>query len=507
MKKKTGIFILLAAVVVFALQFTAGADTLSQNAKKAYAAQLSKSYISFSEITTNSVPTSVMQFSMVDFDNNGIPELVVKVGQAGGVSQYKMYIENNEIWSFENGRLVQHKEPENGTDDLHGLSILKYYPTKGIYYMEGGFKMMAWEKYYRYSNGKCTLLAKAYGNSGYPNESSITEEYYNGSGARITKAGYDNLVNSLIGGAAATNLTYYKNTASNRTNYILNRTLPSENRVPGTPALVSAVNRQNGIEVKWNKAANAEGYVVYRSTNGDSWKYLRTMKGYSSTSCIDTTAAAGTQYRYTVRSYRGDQKSGYDKNGKAVIRLTNPGLTKAYNGRNGIQVLWNKVQGATGYLVYRKTSGTDWKRIGIVESGSTPSFLDTGVKNAYGQTIVYTVRAKNGNCLSDYYRGGLTFFRLGAPALNSVTNVTGGRATVVWQKLAAASGYQIQYSQSNQFTTSGSVTRTSPNVVKHTVENLTKGKTWYFRIRPYRDINGKRIYGYYSNVISVKIVK
>ena len=96
MKRKYGMTLLLLTLLILVLPGTASASTQSQNAKKAYAELLSRSRISFEGVA--SVPTSIMSFDLVDFDNDGIPELYVHTGQAGGLEQYKMYIANCEIW-------------------------------------------------------------------------------------------------------------------------------------------------------------------------------------------------------------------------------------------------------------------------------------------------------------------------------------------------------------------------------------------------------------------------
>lgn len=74
-------------------------------------------------------------------------------------------------------------------------------------------------------------------------------------------------------------------------------------RQPQTPTLSGASSGSTGIRVKWKRAAGAQGYCIYRKTAGSGWKQIGTVNSRSVTSFVDTTAAAGTRYTYTVRSY------------------------------------------------------------------------------------------------------------------------------------------------------------------------------------------------------------
>ena len=75
-----------------------------------------------------------------------------------------------------------------------------------------------------------------------------------------------------------------------------------------------------------------------------------------------------------------------------------------------------------------------------------------------------------------------------------------------WAKDTTATGYQIQYSTSSKFT-SGNKTKniTKNSTTSATISSLTKGKTYYVRVRAYKTIDGKKIYGAYSTVKKVKI--
>lgn len=88
--------------------------------------------------------------------------------------------------------------------------------------------------------------------------------------------------------------------------------------------------------------------------------------------------------------------------------------------------------------------------------------------------------------------------------LKSVKNTAAKKAKVTYKKSAGAEGYQIQYSLKKNFSGKKTVTSKKTSV---TLKSLKKGKTYYVRVRAYRTLDGKTVYGNWSNVKTVKIKK
>lgn len=64
-----------------------------------------------------------------------------------------------------------------------------------------------------------------------------------------------------------------------------------------------------------------------------------------------------------------------------------------------------------------------------------------------------------------------------------------------------ATGYKVYMATSKYGTYKLVGTTTSSSYTK---SNLTKGKTYYFKVRAYRSVSGKMIYGNYSTVKYIK---
>ncbi|MGN0659795.1 MAG: PQQ-binding-like beta-propeller repeat protein [Emergencia sp.] len=86
----------------------------------------------------------------------------------------------------------------------------------------------------------------------------------------------------------------------------------------------------------------------------------------------------------------------------------------------------------------------------------------------------------------------------------SSVKVTAGKkkATVTWKKVSGATGYQVSRATSKNGTYKVMKTTTS---LKYTNTSLTSGKTYYYKVRAYRTINGVKYYGKWSVIKSVKV--
>ncbi len=190
---------------------------------------------------------------------------------------------------------------------------------------------------------------------------------------------------------------------------------------------------------------------------------------------------------------------------KTVKYLTAGKISSLTNTSSGITVKWSKVSGASGYYVYRKTGSGSYSRIATIKSGSTVSYTDTAVKSKNGTSYTYAVRVYSGSTLSAYT--GKATVRLTAPTLSSVKNSSSKKLTVKWSKVSSVTGYQIEYSTNKNFSNSKTVKVSGASSVSKTITSLTKGKTYYVRVRTYKTVSGTNYYSAWSSTKSVKISK
>lgn len=101
----------------------------------------------------------------------------------------------------------------------------------------------------------------------------------------------------------------------------------------------------------------------------------------------------------------------------------------------------------------------------------------------------------------------VTTYRVTRPAVKSAKNTAAKKATVTWGKNAKATGYQIQYGLKKNFSGAKKVTITKKATVKILLTGLTKGKTYYVRIRTYKTVGETKYWSEWSATKSVKISK
>ncbi|MBR1866816.1 MAG: fibronectin type III domain-containing protein [Lachnospiraceae bacterium] len=90
--------------------------------------------------------------------------------------------------------------------------------------------------------------------------------------------------------------------------------------------------------------------------------------------------------------------------------------------------------------------------------------------------------------------------------ISSAKNSKKKAIVIRWKKVKKAGGYEVQYALNRKFTKSKK-TKTTDKLTL-TVKNLKKGRTYYVRVRAYTgDSTGKKVYGTWSKVKTVKIQK
>lgn len=86
-----------------------------------------------------------------------------------------------------------------------------------------------------------------------------------------------------------------------------------------------------------------------------------------------------------------------------------------------------------------------------------------------------------------------------------VKRKSSGTVKLQWKKNSQASGYQIQYSLKKNFKTKKTIRIKKSGKTSYVLKKLKKGRSYYFRIRAYKTVNGKNIYSSWSSRQKIKI--
>ena len=282
-------------------------------------------------------------------------------------------------------------------------------------------------------------------------------------------------------------------------------TITGKGNYTGTISKTFTINKAaQSITAKAASSSVAVGKTTTVSITGN--------KGSKSFKSSDTTVATVSSTGVVTAKKVGTVKitatsaatSNYNAASKTVTIKVVPAATASLTAANqatGIKLTWKKVTGANGYKVYRGST-----LIKTITSGSTVTFADTAA-NTNGTKYTYKIVAKASTGDSTLSKS-VAVYRVARPTISSATNSAASKMTVKWGKNAKANGYQIQYSLSSSFASGNkTVNITSASTVSEVIGSLTKGKTYYVRIRTYKTVGSTKYWSEWSAKKSVKISK
>ena len=168
------------------------------------------------------------------------------------------------------------------------------------------------------------------------------------------------------------------------------------------------------------------------------------------------------------------------------------------------KITWKAVDNADKYQVYRSTSkNSGYSRIATV---SGKSLKNVNLKT--GKTYYYKVRAYAKINDTDVYSkySAVKSVKMSLGKVSSLKLETGkAKVTVKWSKVKGASGYKIYRSTKKSSGFKCVKTLKSGSTVKYVNKNLKKGQNYYYKVKAYRAVDGKNVYGAYSSVKKVRV--
>ena len=257
------------------------------------------------------------------------------------------------------------------------------------------------------------------------------------------------------------------------------------------PKITKSADIVQGIRIYWNPIKDAARYDVYRSDSEDG-TYVMIGKT-TATNYADGGVASGKTYYYRVVAGHSNIVS-EPSDTKKVIFVGTPDITGRVNKSAGISLTWQKITGAAGYAVYRKTTGS-WERIATISGNTTFTYLDTDVAQTNGVVYHYTVRAIcSDNTLSGCHSNGRTMVRLLTPTVK-ITKTgkpkTETQLKVNWNTNSKAGGYEVRIMQGTEIVNSWKISDNT--IIEKEIGNLDAG-TYKIQVRSYIDTNDAGTY-------------
>ncbi len=261
--------------------------------------------------------------------------------------------------------------------------------------------------------------------------------------------------------------------------------------------VIKATGHKSGSAVKENVVSatcSKEGSydsVVYCTTcnkeiSRSTVKVSKLSHTYADPVVVSATYKAGG---YTIHKCK-NCSAYYLTDKTSMLKLSAPKVSVS-NKADGIQITWDKVDGATKYVLYRGSTG-----IKTFSSSATLSYLDTSVKSKDGYGYIYKVVACVDDSTKQYQTASTSkvIYRLVSPTISKATNSASKSITVTWKKQSGATGYQVQYSRATSFSSATTLYITNNTTLSKKITGLTKGNYYCIRVRTYKTVNGVKYY-------------
>lgn len=196
-------------------------------------------------------------------------------------------------------------------------------------------------------------------------------------------------------------------------------------------------------------------------------------------------------------------------------------LKKASTAKSGRATYRCKMCGST------KTEATP--RIKSVSLNKT-SYTYTGkavkpsvaIKDTAGETVsksYYTVSYQGNKkigqavvkiALKGLYEGTLTrnfTIKPGKVKLPKAVNLKGRKIKVTWKKAKGVSGYEICHAKNKSFKKGKKITKAKASAKTKVLKGFKRKQTYYIKIRAYKKVKGKKVYGAWSSARKVKVLR
>ena len=205
-------------------------------------------------------------------------------------------------------------------------------------------------------------------------------------------------------------------------------------------------------------------------------------------------------YKVSV-TFKGDYKGSYSLTYTIMPKAPASAKAELY-GHDDVKFTWEKSTGASGYYVYYKQSTSK----SYTKYGSTTSTyikksnLADGMKYDFKVVPYYYYSSNKATYNSSGYTTAsiYTLKKIDTPTISK----SGDNVKVKWKNISGETGYQISQSKKKTGTDIVATYKTSTGSYK--TISAKKGESYYYKVRAYKSVDGKLIYGPWSSVKAYK---
>lgn len=274
------------------------------------------------------------------------------------------------------------------------------------------------------------------------------------------------------------------------------------------PAISGIIATPTYTEVTWQPVFGASQYLVYRTENGGEYQPLA-----ATADCFfRDTSAIVPDIKYSYRVYAaftddfGNTMISPVSSTLSAFALAQPQIAIA-NSKTGIRVSWEAISHAKQYIVYRSIEDGDYEEVARVKGCAyTDKTAEEGIRYRYKVCAYYETEA--GVKSISKFSPVKIYFWLTTPTLSSVKTASSRTLQAKWDENQNATGYQLQFSSvKNNASRNKSFWIVTNDTTSWKMSSLTKGRTYYVRVRSYYTYNNKKYYSAWSPCVSAKVTK
>ena len=183
--------------------------------------------------------------------------------------------------------------------------------------------------------------------------------------------------------------------------------------------------------------------------------------------------------------------------------LTTAYISDLVNTKKGIKIIWNKVEDASGYYIYRRKKNGAWKKIKNIRN---TTYVDKSVRKKRGEIYSYYVKPYAEKSLDQSKADVKSIARLLPDRIIKIKK-EGQKIKINWKQNKKADGYLIQYASDSQFKKKKKVKIKKNTTTTHIKlkKLFRKKKKCFVRICAYKKWKGKIYYGTWSKMKKIRI--
>lgn len=250
----------------------------------------------------------------------------------------------------------------------------------------------------------------------------------------------------------------------------------------------------NSIKLSWDSVIGSDGYYVYKKFNGE---YIRVATITDSTVYVDNDVILGCSYYYKVVPFKNVTSEvvvGTETGElKAVVyvALNTPQLQIIKNSDNSVDISWNSVEYATGYILQRKFDSSDWET--LIDSKEAFSYHDANKER--GVNYSYRVAAVCNTVIGNFSSENVVKFIRNNVDFSLDNNQSLHSAIITILSPQSGETYEIyKKADGGDWTL---LTRTSN--VSITDADCIRGKTYWYKVRIFENVSDGTIFSNYSS--------